>query len=247
MTFSRIARAGVIALILLSVGCGGGGSGSTETAGTTLELSARVATPAQATFDTSEGVRIVLRNAYFTLWSVEVHSICTDPAFAFAPSQVLDWLVPAAQAHGESTPTKIGVPHVLNLLDANLATQPLWTLRPAVGTYCGLTIELIRADADALGLPKDVDMVDKLVHLAGTWQRGSAPAVPFEIVIRKSGASARLLLRPPVTLSRQNLRAQVGVAIDPSRWFNGLDFTQLDTTTQQDLLLANIRASMTTF
>ncbi|MGF1547554.1 MAG: hypothetical protein ACFCUG_09510 [Thiotrichales bacterium] len=246
MTFSRkLCCVALASLATLLPACGGGGGTSSETAGITVNLQARVAAPVAATVTNSEGVTILLQHGYLVLWSMELQRTCTDPAFVSVPLRVLDWLVPRAEAHAESTPTKLGVPHVINVLGPGPTARVLGELRPAAGDYCGLTVELIRADDDAVDLPKDVAMVNRLVYLAGTWQNGEGAPTPFEITISKSAIPARLLLRPALTLSSRNLHGETGVSIDPSRWFDGLDFNQLDTVTQQDLLLANIRASMT--
>ncbi|MGF1642565.1 MAG: hypothetical protein ACFCUJ_02910 [Thiotrichales bacterium] len=226
--------------------CGGGGA-SSETAGATVNLEARITPTVNATVVNSEGTQITLSKAYLAIWSVELNALCTDPAFVLLPRHLLELLIPTAQAHAESTPTKLGVPHVFDLLDAAASTRVLGTLNPAVGSYCGLTVELIRADSDAVGLPRDLNMVNRLVYLSGSWRRDDGEDIPFEIDLSKSGVPAKRVLRPSLVLSARNLSATIGIAIDSARWFDGLDFTQLDTTIQQDLLLQNIRASISTF
>jgi hypothetical protein len=73
-----------------------------------------------------------------------------------------------ARAHEFSSPTSLGVPLVIDLMES--AGVPLFagTLRPPPGRYCGIRVIGMPADQDAEGLTEEnLDMMQNSVVIAG--------------------------------------------------------------------------------
>lgn len=249
----------VIVGSLLSVQCGGGGgggSGSSE-AGITVAFSAMVkqspdatgqipVQPAGAkTFVNTEGVRITLTKAYLTLWSVTLENTCNSAEFAVLPWFHWDWLIPSVQAHTDTTPTQLGIPNVINLLAAEDSVLTLGDIGPPPGNYCGLTVELLKADADAQYLPNEINMIDRTVYLEGQYiPLGSAQAIPFVIETGRALREAQRRYSVPLTLSSAQRQATTTLTIVYDRWFDGVDFNALTEPTQQDWIFNQITNSI---
>ncbi|EDN70721.1 secreted protein [Beggiatoa sp. PS] len=246
----------VVSLMLSSCNSGGGGSSSTEE-GITVTLAAThqqtpdatlqipVVPAGTRTFQNSEGLPITLTKAYLVIWSAKLESDCTTTLFTqFWPS-VFNWLVPTATAHTETTPNQLGVPNVIDLLAADLTEIELGTIQPSPGDYCGLTVELLKADDDTQRLPTDINMVNRMLYLEGEYiSFGSDQPIAFKVDIAKAPLPRHLALFNPLTLSSEHRTARLVVSIHYDRWFDGLDLSALETETQQDLLLQNLVSSL---
>ncbi len=85
---------------------------------------------------------IALTEARVTITSVELLP-CDSVA-----ARLSRWVIPAAHAHVDATPTRLGAPVVLDALDDE--TFRMGTFTPSGGQFCGLYVLVTPADDDAL-------------------------------------------------------------------------------------------------
>jgi len=195
------------------------------------------ATPAAVRTDL--GYRVRLERAMIAVGRVEL--IRCD-------NFVLDlWkLVTAARAkaHEFSSPTSLGVPLVIDLMES--AGVPLFagTLRPPPGRYCGIRVTGMPADQDAEGLTdENLDMTQNSVFVAGRVEdeTGEAPSALLaqisEILPCEMRFDRPLVFDGPVLES-------VSIQIDHRKWFDGIDFALLDSTAVQQQITENVRSSL---
>ena len=195
------------------------------------------ATPAAVRTDL--GYRVRLERAMIAVGRVEL--IRCD-------NFVLDlWkLVTAARAkaHEFSSPTSLGVPLVIDLMES--AGVPLFagTLRPPPGRYCGIRVTGMPADQDAEGLTdENLDMTQNSVFIAGRVEdeTGDAPsallAQIWEILPCEMRFDRPLVFDGPALES-------VSIQIDHRKWFDGIDFALQDSTAVQQRITENVRSSL---
>lgn len=232
--------------------CGGGGGESTTSSGIqanfqlTRQQSADAtgntphAVAGQKTFKTREGVTVTLKQAYLVVWSVKLESECNSANFA-----LFNVLFPAAAAHTDTTPTQLGVPNVINLLADDAEVARLGEIYPPPGTYCGITVELLKADEDAVGLNDfPINMLNRVLYIEGEYiPENSATPISFKIDVSKAPRPKSLRLTTPLILSATAPTAQVGFVTHYDRWFDAVDFTQLNQDTQIDWVLNNVTNS----
>lgn len=230
--------------------CGGGGGSSDSTTGTDVQFNAQhlASTAPQGagakTVINTEGVTVTLNKAYVTLWSVEMQTDCSASSFAALGEGLLEFLIPSASAHADDSPTLLGTPHVINLLTADSDVLALGNLSPAAGDYCGVEAALFPADEDAVGLPTDVNMDGKTLYIEGTYQVGSGDATSFTIDLSTRALEKGLSFPALLQLSSSHLTDSRTIKLSYERWFDGLDFAQIDTAGQQDQVLTNVRNSL---
>lgn len=247
---------GLSGFIILLAACGGGSSGGSETEGITVTFStvqqqARSSSDSlpkiaagQKTFINSEGAEITLDKAYLTIWSVELEKDCTTSRFTNLPTNLLHWLMPAANAHAVESPTRISTPNILNLSTADQIATVIGTITPPPGDYCGITVELFPADDDAAGLPDTINMIGRTLYLQGTYQTTGNNPEPFEISLGTKAQEKGLALTSLLTLDSNQLRAGLTLVVQYDQWFDSLDLTQLNEHHTQNQLLTNIRESL---
>lgn len=178
-------------------------------------------------------------------WSIEVVSDCSDSSFVRLPDTWLDFFLPTAAAHALEEPTRLSVPHVLDLTGSDNLPFRLGEISPPAGTYCGLKIEIFPADEDAMNLPVDADMLNKTLHIEGTYSiNGSEPALFLIESNKKLSEKGLVFSDRTLTLDSTNRQATQLISIFYDRWFDGVDFEQLDSTQSENLLLNNIRNSI---
>lgn len=231
--------------------CGGGGdSSSSDGIQVNFQLTHQQSVDAtgntphavagQKTFKTREGVTVTLKQAYLVVWSVKLESECNSANFA-----LFNVLFPAAAAHTDTTPTQLGVPNVINLLADDAEVARLGEIYPPPGTYCGITVELLKADEDAVGL-KDfsINMLNRVLYLEGEYTPlDSTAPIPFTIDVAKTPRPKSLRLTTPLILSATASTAHIGFVTHYDRWFDAVDFTQLNQETQIDWVLNNVTDS----
>lgn len=232
--------------------CGGGGGESTTSDGIQVNFQLTrqqsidavgnipYAPAGQKTFKTREGVTVTLKQAYLVVWSVKLESECNSANFA-----LFNVLFPAAAAHTDTTPTQLGVPNVINLLADDAEIVNLGAIYPPPATYCGITVDLLKADEDAVGL-KDfsINMLNRVLYLEGEYTPlGSTAPIPFIIDVAKTPRPKSLRLTTPLILSATASTARIGFVIHYDRWFDAVDFTQLSQETQLDWILNNVTES----
>ncbi len=121
---------------------------------------------AERSFTTDRGYAITLQKAYVVLSRVEL--LPCEQARLWQELRGL--LGPSiAYAHVASTPTVLGVPHVIDLMDKDNSVVSLARMEPPAGQYCKTRIWIDQADRDAVDLPLDVPMVGRAVYLEGNY------------------------------------------------------------------------------
>lgn len=180
-------------------------------------------TRATTGFETALGYRVVLEEVILVSSGVGVRD-CT-PSFGARLLQRLLGPSPA-YAHLPDTPTQIGTTVVQRLHDdAELAYG---TLRPPLGSYCGVQYIVLAADEDAFAISDVPTALGLTVLVRGTFSRGDDVATAFQIAAGRTfdGVLPILDLEGQETTLRGRA-AQVDtlrVVRDPTRWFDAVDF-----------------------
>ncbi len=193
------------------------------------------ATPAQV--QTDMGYRVRLTQALIVLGRIELlrcDNFVVDLWRLLAPAR--------ASAHEFETPTSLGVPVVLDLVES--AGVPLYagTLRPPPGKYCGIRLIGMPADQDAEGLTEEnAFMMEHSVLVSGTIEDSQGPESPIEAAIAEV-LSCELEFERPLELGGPGLES-VAIVIDHRRWFDGIDFALLDGHAVRERLTENVRSS----
>lgn len=221
--------------------------------------------PDGRTFTTDNGWRIALRHGYVVISAVELLRPAALSVRSPASSDLLAWLepfrpatwIPTAQAHTKGSPTRLGAPSVIDLLDPDGAGLELGILEPPPGTYDRLRVTIAPADDDAAHRPSDIDMVDRTVALSGTAVRGvdslefsitmaatDSVEIPFAAPNGTTGATLQPL---GVIGSRLHLAGgeqfSAGIGMTYDRWFEGVDFAHDAPAARDARVLSNIMGS----
>jgi len=195
------------------------------------------ATPAQ--IRTDMGYRVALSRALIVMGKVEL-TRCDNFVGGLWRS-----IAPArAKAHVLDTPTSLGVPLVLDLMESAGTAELAGTLKPPPGRYCGMRVLAMPADPDAAGLTdENLEMMQHSVLVAG------------QVVDTSSGEELALLARiwevfdcemlfhRPLVFDSPDLET-VSIRIDHTSWFDGIDFALQSADAVQQLITENIRSSL---
>ncbi|MGB8330010.1 MAG: hypothetical protein WCE62_07765 [Polyangiales bacterium] len=195
------------------------------------------ATPAQVRTDM--GYRVHLERALIAVGKVELIG-CDNFV------RVL-WklVVPArALAHEFATPTSLGIPLVIDLMQSAGTAQFAGTLRPPPGRYCGIRVSAMPADDDAEGLTKqNLDMMLQSVLIEGQVEDlNTGSRTPLLTRISEVLQCEMLFDRPLVFDSP--ILESVSIQIDQKKWFDGIDFALQDSNAVQQRITENIRSSL---
>ena len=136
--------------------------------------------------------------------------------------------IATARAHTQGSPTKIGVPHVDDLLRNDTQSMTLGTLKPPADRYCRAVVAFAPADDDAEGLPTAVPMSGQTLWLEGTvtpsgggtpqpFQLTSAEEAEADVQFTAAGAAA------PVALTTAGVARNGQVVLRYDRWFETVD------------------------
>ena len=150
-----------------------------------------------------------------------------------------------AKAHEFSSPTSLGVPLVIDLMES--AGVPLFagTLRPPPGRYCGIRVVGMPADQDAVGLTdENLDMMQNSVLIAGQVEDedGRGP-IRADRVDRGDPRPCEMRFDRPLVFDGPVLES-VSIQIDHRKWFDGIDFALQDSTAVQQRITENVRSSL---
>ncbi|MGB5812001.1 MAG: hypothetical protein WBG86_15790 [Polyangiales bacterium] len=149
-----------------------------------------------------------------------------------------------ARAHAPETPTSLGVPFVLDLLEEGGFGYVVGTIRPPPGRYCGIRVIGAPADGDAANLKGNLEMLESSVFLSGEIEPpDGAERTPFFVQVQDPLVRELRFEEPLVFDSPRSV--SVSVRIDHIRWFDGIDFAQLGIAAVQERLTENIVSSMT--
>ena len=195
------------------------------------------ATPAQVRTDL--GYRVALQRALLVIGRVELlrcDNFVADLRQLFAPAR--------ARAHVLDTPTSLGEPLVLDLMESAGTPEYAGTLKPPPGRYCGVRLLAMPADSDAAGLTdENSEMMQQSILIAG------------RVIDETSGEESLLLARigdvfecemrfdRPLVFDRPILE-KLSIQIDHTSWFDGIDFALLSTDAVQQQITENVRSSL---
>jgi len=169
-------------------------------------------------FTTQAGDRVTLSRAYLTLSSVELIPCQASNAWR--------WLrqlspVGTAHAHSESSPRRLGTPHVSSLARSDGEALALGTLYPPPAAYCRARLVFGPADADAEGEPLSVGMVGKTLLLEGSLSAATGGAVqPF--TLESSAVLNAELPLEALHLSEEFPESHLLITLAYDRWLDGL-------------------------
>lgn len=191
-----------------------------------------VATPSEIRTDL--GHRVRLDRAFFVVGQIELRrcdNFVAELWALFTPSR--------ASAHVLETPTSLGEPLILDLMESVGMPEYAGTLKPPPGRYCSVRLVAMPADSDAAGLTdKNSEMTQHTVLVEGRVDGvdGVDTSIdgPIEIEIE---------LDAPLVLDRPTVEV-VAIRIDHRRWFDGIDFAQLSTNAVQQKVIENVRSSL---
>ncbi len=168
-----------------------------------------------AELDTSAGESVAIEQAWLTTWSITLEVCATQTS-----------------KHGLDAPNRVSAVTVENVADST-SFGPIGELAPVPADYCGVTIEALPADEDALGASPEQQL--------GISARltGLRDGIPFSAETAAT-FTHRIDFANPVTL-RPADQWLLTVTRDPNAWLldDGLDWTDaaaLGRTALQDSL-----------
>lgn len=116
-------------------------------------------------------VEVRVDRAYLVVSAITLTACDAKPSLPWQTLAALaPPLIPSAQAHGPTTPTRLGQQHVLALHRAERRVV-LGMMEPPPGDYCAMVIDVAAADVDAPGLPEDRAPVGSSLWIEGAWRR----------------------------------------------------------------------------
>ena len=195
------------------------------------------ATPAQ--IRTDMGYRVALERALIVVGKVELIR-CDNFVM-----ELQDLLGPArARAHVLDTPTSLGVPLIIDLMESAGAPEFAGTMKPPPGRYCGIRVLGMPADQDAVGLSdENLDMMQHSVLVMGQVEDESTGdetpllARIWEVLQSEMPFDHPLVFDSPVL-------GNVSIQIDHRKWFDGIDFASQSPDAVQRQITENVRSSL---
>ncbi|MEM7436747.1 MAG: hypothetical protein AAF436_16455 [Myxococcota bacterium] len=231
---SRLAAPAVLLTLLLTFGC------TRTTEGIEVDIAYETPATPQAVRSDAD-TRIWLDRALIAMGPVELVE-CDN----FARVLGRFFTASRAKAHAPETPTQLGTPFVLDLLEGTGFSFVVGTLRPPPGRYCSLRVVGTPADSDAVGLKNNAEMLDHSVVLSGEAEdTNTLERTPFLLQLR-APVVRELRFDEPLVLDRPTT-VNISVRIDHMRWFDGIDFAQFaqpEGAAVQQKLTTNIESSM---
>ncbi|MBW1757425.1 MAG: hypothetical protein JRG67_16020 [Deltaproteobacteria bacterium] len=149
-----------------------------------------------------------------------------------------------ARAHEFSSPTSLGVPVVIDLMES--AGVPLFagTMRPPPGRYCGIRIVGMPADEDAEGLTdENLEMMQHSVLIAGQVEDESTGDETLLLAQIGEVLQYELLFDRALVFDSPVLES-VSIQIDHTKWFDGIDFALQSPDAVQQQITRNVRSSL---
>ena len=195
------------------------------------------ATPAQ--IRTDMGYRVALDRALIVVGEVELircDSFVMDLRELFAPAR--------ARAHLLDTPTSLGVPLIIDLMESAGTPQFAGTMKPPPGHYCGIRVLGMPADEDAAGLTdENLEMMQHSVLVAGqVTDETSGEETPLLARIWEV-LQYEMLFDHPLVFDSAVLE-NVSIQIDHRKWFDGIDFASQSPDAVQRQITENVRSSL---
>ena len=195
------------------------------------------ATPAQIRTDL--GYRVALERALIVAGRVELircDNFVMELQDLFGPAR--------ARAHVLDTPTSLGVPLIIDLMESAGTPEFAGTMKPPPGRYCGIRVVGMPADEDAVGLSdENLDMMQHSVLVAGqvtnvtSGEETPLLARIWEVLQYEMRFDRPLVFHDPVLES-------VSIQIDHRKWFDGIDFGLQSPDAVQRQITENVRSSL---
>jgi hypothetical protein len=182
-----------------------------DSAGIEVPVAYRGELLADAPIDTADAQRVRLTSAHVAVEALELWA-CPETTLARA----VRLLGPSvARAHTAASPTRIGVPVVLDGL-SDEALRP-GTFRPTPGAYCGLRGMLAMPDDDALGADPSAPL-NAAVELSGE-RLGPDGEVLGTFSLRSTmSVSFEWTFAEPLVLDASAPYAEAWVVLDAAAW-----------------------------
>lgn len=249
MTSKIAAKLLLFVTVVLVSACGGGSSSESPGITVSFAISPEVMTQndnAQSsqiakTFTNTEGTKITLKTAYLTVWSVELNSDCTNSIFTKLPEKILNFMLPSAHAHADSSPMVLSTPFVININAEKENVVDIGSISPPPGNYCGASITFFPADEDARDLPESPNMIGRTLYIEGSYTETEGTTTNFNIDLSTRLREKGLSFPTMLSLSSDNLASNKTIELNYSHWFDGVNFKQLASDDSQDLILNNLR------
>lgn len=159
-------------------------------------------------------------------------------------------LVSKAHAHGGTTPTRMAVPHVIDLLSTDTAQWTSALSHPPPGAYCWVRLTIGPADRDAVGMPSDENLTDTALRLRGRYgMQGETLTNAFTVSSTRVQSIDVPLLdgegqSAPLVLSDAQRDVAVDVWFDAPRVLDGVDVTSPVETVGGLYAITNLLASV---
>lgn len=149
-----------------------------------------------------------------------------------------------ASAHVLDTPTSLGEPLVLDLMEGAGTPEYAGTMKPPPGRYCGVRLVGMPADADAPGLDeKSQEMIEHSVLVEGRVRaEGEATETALFVPIPDLFQSELPLERPLVFESP--IVENISIRIDHRSWFDGIDFALVSEDAVRERITENVQSSL---
>jgi len=195
------------------------------------------ATPAQVRTDM--GYRVHLERALIVIGQVELLR-CDNFVL-----DLWEFVAPArARAHEFTSPTSLGVPLIIDLVESSGVPLFAGTLRPPPGQYCGIRVVGMPADQDAEGLTDaNLDMMEHSVLIAGRVEDTTTGDVTPLITGLWEVLECEMLFDRPLVFDSPVVE-RISVQIDHTKWFDGIDFALQSPDAVQRQITENVRSSL---
>lgn len=149
-----------------------------------------------------------------------------------------------AKAHALDTPTSLGVPLVIDLMESAGVPSYAGTMKPPPGRYCAVRILGMPADEDAEGLSKEnLDMMQHSVLIAGRVQDSETGEETALLSRIWEVIDCELELDRPLEFNSPTVE-NLSIQIDHTSWFDGIDFALLDEDAVRARITENVRSSL---
>jgi hypothetical protein len=153
-----------------------------------------------------------------------------------ALARARDWLLPAAHAHGASTPTRLAVPSIVSV-HADVA---LGELAPPAGRYCSVRYRVAPADDDAQGLGSAPGMRGASLHSSGELEPAGSARSSWTLQSRRSFELSREL---DLELSADQLQVRLRFGLDAQRFRQAISVGWFEPVAREELLIAAFEAA----
>lgn len=166
---------------------------------------------ADAPIDSADAQPVRLTRARVALHALELRA-CPESTLA----QALRLFTPAvARAHTTESPTRIGVPAVLDAL-SDEALHP-GIFRPVPGAYCGLRGMLATPDADALGIDPEAPL-HAAAELEGERLGPDGEVLSTFVLSSTMSVAFEWTFDQPLVLDAATPYAEAWVVVDAEAW-----------------------------